>query len=149
MVPKILDDLLEVARISRATLELRRNPIEFASTLSAAIETAGPVIDARRHTLTIELRDEPIVLYADEVRLAQILSNLLTNAAKHPIQMATCQYAPDARTDSSSLACATAFHPGARSAYAGLADMRVIVHCTSTFTLFVVTRSYAYHFPLW
>ena len=80
---RLLDDLLEVSRISRGSLELRRRQLEFSATLSAAIETARPRLEAKRHTLTVDLPDEPIILYADDVRLSQILSNLLTNAAKY------------------------------------------------------------------
>ncbi len=80
---RLLDDLLEVSRISRGSLELRKHHVEFASTLSAAVETARPLIEAKRHTLSLDLPDEPIILYADDVRVAQILSNLLTNAAKY------------------------------------------------------------------
>ena len=79
----LLDDLLDVSRITRGTLQLRRERVELAAVVDLAIETARPLIDARRHTLTVELPDTPVFLDADALRLAQVLSNLLNNAAKY------------------------------------------------------------------
>jgi CheY-like chemotaxis protein len=79
----LLDDLLDVARISRKKLELRTELIELAEVVDAAVETSRPVIEAARHELTVALPLEPIVLKADPVRLAQVLANLLNNAAKY------------------------------------------------------------------
>jgi PAS domain S-box-containing protein len=79
----LLDDLLDISRITRGTLELRPEDIELADILEAAVETARPVIDAKRHKFTIEAPDESVQFMADPLRLAQILSNLLTNAAKY------------------------------------------------------------------
>jgi PAS domain S-box-containing protein len=79
----LLDDLLDISRITRGTLELRLEDTELADILEAAVETARPVIDAKRHRFTIEAPDESVQFMADPLRLAQILSNLLTNAAKY------------------------------------------------------------------
>jgi PAS domain S-box-containing protein len=79
----LLDDLLDISRITRGTLELRPEDTELADILEAAVETARPVIDAKRHRFTIEAPDESVQFMADPLRLAQILSNLLTNAAKY------------------------------------------------------------------
>jgi PAS domain S-box-containing protein len=79
----LLDDLLDISRITRGTLELRRENTELADLLEAAVETARPIIDAKGHTFRIEAPDESVQFLADPLRLAQILSNLLTNAAKY------------------------------------------------------------------
>ena len=80
---RLLDDLLDVSRITRGTLILRRSTVDLASVVAAAQESARPLIEARGHTLAVRLPAEPIRLVADPVRLAQVLSNLLINAAKY------------------------------------------------------------------
>ncbi|HEX4267965.1 MAG TPA: ATP-binding protein [Steroidobacteraceae bacterium] len=80
---RLLDDLLDVSRITRGTLELKKTPAELTSVLSAAIETARPVLDARHHSLSLDFPNEAMRLEADAVRLAQVFSNLLINAAKY------------------------------------------------------------------
>jgi two-component system, chemotaxis family, CheB/CheR fusion protein len=80
---RLLDDLLDVSRITRGMLELKKRPIELASVVASAIETARPVLDAKHHTLTVDLPKQAVRLAADPVRLAQVLSNLLINAAKY------------------------------------------------------------------
>ena len=79
----LLDDLLDVSRITRGTLELRRQPTELAAIVDAAVETARPAIDAKRHGLSVDIPHTPVRFSADSLRLAQVLSNLLTNAAKY------------------------------------------------------------------
>jgi PAS domain S-box-containing protein len=79
----LLDDLLDISRITRGTLPLRKEAVELAAVVETAIETARPLIDARGHALTLDLPREPVWLEADALRLAQVLSNLLTNAAKY------------------------------------------------------------------
>jgi two-component sensor histidine kinase len=79
----LLDDLLDISRVTRGMLELRKEPTELAAVVDAAVETARPILDARRHTLSVRLPPEPLVFSADPLRLAQVLSNLLTNAAKY------------------------------------------------------------------
>jgi signal transduction histidine kinase len=79
----LLDDLLDISRITRGTLELRRKRTQLASVVESAIETARPAIDAKRHTLGVHLPHQPLTLDVDPLRLSQVLSNLLTNAAKY------------------------------------------------------------------
>jgi PAS domain S-box-containing protein len=80
---RLLDDLLDVSRITRGALELKKAPAELTSVLSAAIETARPVLDGKHHTLSLDFPNEAMRLEADAVRLAQVFSNLLINAAKY------------------------------------------------------------------
>ena len=79
----LLDDLLDVSRITRGKVELHRQRVRLAAVVDAAIETARPFLDARRHGLTLDVPAEPIELDVDSTRIAQVLSNLLTNAAKY------------------------------------------------------------------
>lgn len=79
----LLDDLLDVSRISSGKLELRKEPVELAAIVESALELSRPLIEAKRHTLHVELPDMPVRLEADPLRVAQIISNLLTNAAKY------------------------------------------------------------------
>jgi PAS domain S-box-containing protein len=80
---RLIDDLLEVSRITRGKLQLRKERIELAAAIHSAIEATRPLIDAAGHELTISLPAEPILLDADSTRLSQIFSNLLNNAAKY------------------------------------------------------------------
>ncbi|HEY6516298.1 MAG TPA: PAS domain S-box protein, partial [Steroidobacteraceae bacterium] len=80
---RLLDDLLDISRITRGTLELKKAPAELTSVLSAAIETARPLLDAKHHGLALDFPREAMRLEADAVRLAQVFSNLLINAAKY------------------------------------------------------------------
>lgn len=80
---RLIDDLLDVSRINRNKLELRITRITLADAVSSAVETARPVIEAAGHELRIDLPDEPVLLDADMVRLAQVFANLLTNSAKY------------------------------------------------------------------
>ncbi len=79
----LLDDLLDVSRITRGILEIRKEPARALDIVDAALETARPAIDARRHRLEVRVDQAPIHLAADPLRVAQALSNLLTNAAKY------------------------------------------------------------------
>ena len=79
----LLDDLLDISRITRGTLELRTEMADLAEVVAVAVETSRPLIDSKRHTLTVELPSRPLEFAADPLRLAQVLSNLLTNAAKY------------------------------------------------------------------
>jgi two-component system, chemotaxis family, CheB/CheR fusion protein len=80
---RLLDDLLNVARITRGALELRVTTLEFTTVLGTAIEAARPLLDAKQHTLSVDLPVEAPRLNADPIRLAQVFSNLLINAAKY------------------------------------------------------------------
>jgi len=80
---RLVDDLLDVSRISRNKLELRREGIELAAIVKSAAETSRPLIEAAAHELHVSLPAEPVRLDADPVRLAQAFANLLNNAAKY------------------------------------------------------------------
>jgi PAS domain S-box-containing protein len=80
---RLIDDLLDVSRITRGRLELRRGHVTLGDVVRMAIETARPPIDAAGHTLEVAIEDDSIPLHADLTRLAQVVSNLLTNAAKY------------------------------------------------------------------
>jgi PAS domain S-box-containing protein len=80
---RLVDDLMEVSRISRGKIELQCETVELATIIQSAVETARPHIDAARHQLFLEMPEEPIKLHADPVRLAQVFANLLNNAAKY------------------------------------------------------------------
>jgi PAS domain S-box-containing protein len=79
----LLDDLLDVSRITRGRLELRRDYVALDRVVASATETARPLMDLKGHTLEVDLGDEPVDLMVDPLRLAQALSNLLVNAAKY------------------------------------------------------------------
>lgn len=79
----LLDDLLDVARITRGRLEIRKSAVRLPAVVEAAIEAARPWLDAKRHELSVELPPDVPEFQADPQRLAQVLSNLLTNAAKY------------------------------------------------------------------
>src|SRR5207249_2987194 len=80
---RLVDDLLEVSRITRGKIELRKERVELAAVIRSAVEASQPMIDAFKHQLAISLPAEPITLEADPVRLAQVFANLLNNAAKY------------------------------------------------------------------
>jgi len=80
---RLVDDLLEVSRISHGALELRREPVELAAVVRNATEASDPLLREAGHTLDVSLPDGPVWLEGDPVRLAQILANLLNNAARY------------------------------------------------------------------
>jgi CheY-like chemotaxis protein len=80
---RLVEDLVDVARLTRGTIELRLQPATLAEVLHAAVALSRPIIDAGRHALEIEVPDEPLLVMADATRLAQIFSNLLNNASKY------------------------------------------------------------------
>ncbi len=80
---RIVDDLLDVSRISRNKMELRRSRVLLADVVSSAVETSRPMIEAAGHELTVLLPTESVCLDADLTRLAQVFSNLLSNSAKY------------------------------------------------------------------
>jgi PAS domain S-box-containing protein len=80
---RLIDDLLDISRINRNKMELRRARVSLADVVASAIETARPLIDEAGHELRVSLPGRPVYLDADLTRLAQVFSNLLTNSAKH------------------------------------------------------------------
>ncbi len=83
VLTRLAEDLLDVARIAQGKVELRRSPVPLADVVADAVTAARPLLAARRHELSVELPPEPLWLDADRVRLAQVVINLLTNAAKY------------------------------------------------------------------
>jgi signal transduction histidine kinase/CheY-like chemotaxis protein len=83
MMARLVDDLLDVSRITRGKIELRKEVVELQAAVTRAVATVEPLISARQHELTISMPDRPIRLLADPARLEQILANLLNNAAKY------------------------------------------------------------------
>ena len=79
----LLDDLLDISRVSRGMLALRKARAELVAVLEAAIETARPQLEARRHRLDLRLPRTPVHFEADALRISQVVANLLTNAAKY------------------------------------------------------------------
>lgn len=79
----LVDDLLDVARITRGHVELRREPVDVAAIVDLAVETVEPDLAERRQHLETSLPSEPLPIHGDRVRLAQVLSNLLSNASKY------------------------------------------------------------------
>jgi PAS domain S-box-containing protein len=79
----LLDDLLDVSRITRGQLELRKDYVDLKSVVGIAVETARPLLDSKRHKLTVTLPPGNLNLEADPLRLSQVIGNLLTNAAKY------------------------------------------------------------------
>jgi PAS domain S-box-containing protein len=80
---RLIDDLLDVSRLNRHKMELRRSRVLLGDVLSSAVEAARPLIEAAGHELTISLPPGPVYLDADLTRLAQVFGNLLTNSTKY------------------------------------------------------------------
>jgi len=80
---RLVDDLLDVSRITRGKIVLRKAPVELAAVVKSAVETSRPLIEAAAHELSVELPPAPVMMNVDPVRIAQALSNLLNNAAKY------------------------------------------------------------------
>jgi signal transduction histidine kinase/CheY-like chemotaxis protein len=79
---RLLDDLLDVSRITRGKIDLRKTPVDLATVVADAVETARPLIDERGHSLTVQVPERPVDVHADATRLGQVIANLLNNAAK-------------------------------------------------------------------
>ncbi len=80
---RLVDDLLDVSRITRGKINLAREPVEIASLVARAVETVQPLIAERGHELTIDLPSQSVRVYGDPLRLTQALGNVLANAAKY------------------------------------------------------------------
>jgi len=80
---RLVDDLLEMSRVSRGEFALRRERVDVATVVRHAIEASEPLVHAHRHRLSVTVADGPLPLDGDAVRLAQILANLINNAAKY------------------------------------------------------------------
>jgi signal transduction histidine kinase/DNA-binding response OmpR family regulator len=80
---RLVDDLLDVSRITRGKIKLQPESLDVADVVAHAVEASRPMIDGHQHQLTVELPNRPVRLRADPARLAQVLANLLNNAAKY------------------------------------------------------------------
>ncbi len=80
---RLVDDLLDVSRVSRGKVALKKATVSLNAVVELALETSRPLIESAHHALSVELPQEPVLLHADATRLAQVLSNLLNNAAKY------------------------------------------------------------------
>ncbi len=80
---RLVDDLLDVSRITRGQVEMKRVPTDLAEVIAKGIEMASPLLQQRRHRLAVDVPAEGLVVEGDAGRLAQVVSNLLTNAAKY------------------------------------------------------------------
>ena len=80
---RLVDDLLEVSRITRGLIEVQREPVELSEVVAAAVETSRPIIEASEHHLTVDVPRAPLTVLGDSVRLTQVFANLLNNAAKY------------------------------------------------------------------
>jgi signal transduction histidine kinase len=80
---RLVDDLLDVSRITRGQINLRKQPLEVAAVVAQAVETSRPLLEARRQRFEVRIPAEPIFVEADPTRLTQVILNLLNNAAKY------------------------------------------------------------------
>ena len=80
---RLVDDLLDVSRIAQGKIELSRENVELAKVVAQAIEMASPLLHERRHSLVLRVPHEGLTVHGDVIRLAQVVQNLLTNAAKY------------------------------------------------------------------
>jgi signal transduction histidine kinase/ActR/RegA family two-component response regulator len=80
---RLVDELLEVSRITRGKIELRKEHVELSAIISSAVETSKPLIEGAGHQLMVELPSDPLIFDADPVRLTQVFANLLNNATKY------------------------------------------------------------------
>lgn len=80
---RLVNDLMEVSRITRGKIQLRRSPVRLQAVIEDAVELSRPLIENARHSLSLDIESGPLVVQGDAVRLTQVFSNLLNNAAKY------------------------------------------------------------------
>lgn len=86
LMTRLIDDLLDVSRITSGKVLLRLEPVSLRAVIEAAVETVWPILEARHHTFVFDVPREPLWLSADPTRLAQVFSNVLNNAAKYSLE---------------------------------------------------------------
>ena len=79
----LVDDLMDLSRVNRGAIELRKESVKLRDILEAAVETARPVLEQKQHRLEVHFLPQPVMIDGDSTRLAQVFSNLLNNAAKY------------------------------------------------------------------
>ena len=80
---RLVDDLLDLSRIARGKMQLRKEWVDLGQAAQHAAEASRPLVEARRHELTVSVPTPPVRLWADPTRLEQVLTNLFNNAARH------------------------------------------------------------------
>ena len=100
LMSRLLDDLLDVSRITRGKLEIRKAPTAVSAIVESAIETVQPLLNRKGHAFSVTLPDRDVIIEADAVRLAQVLANLLTNAAKYTEPQGRIELAVEHRGES-------------------------------------------------
>jgi PAS domain S-box-containing protein len=80
---RVVDDMIDVSRVTRNTLTLRRERVDLGSVIRQALETCGPTFDAMQHEVEVTLSPSPLFVHGDPLRLSQVLTSLLSNAAKY------------------------------------------------------------------
>ncbi len=83
LLVRLVDDLLDMSRITKGIAELRKQHVELRTIVQNAVETSRPLVESSDHILTVELPSEPIWLEADPIRMAQVICNLLNNSARY------------------------------------------------------------------
>ena len=96
---RMVDDLLDVSRITQAKFRLHKEPVQVATIVARAVETSEPMIAARKHRMSVDLPAEPLWVHGDKVRLAQIVANLLNNAAKYTAEGGEIWVSAERRAD--------------------------------------------------
>ncbi len=95
----LVDDLLDVSRVTRGLVELERERVDLRAVVASAVEQARPLVDARRHHLSVQGGQGPVWILGDRIRLVQVLANLLNNAAKYTAQGGSIVLAVEAGAD--------------------------------------------------
>ena len=95
----LVDDLLDISRITQGKVSIRRERIEIKSFIHAAVEATQPFLESRRHTLSITLPEQEVCVFGDITRLSQVVSNLLNNAAKYTLQGGQISLTAETRND--------------------------------------------------
>jgi signal transduction histidine kinase len=96
---RLIDDLLDVSRITSGRVQIRREPLQLATILSHSVDAARSLIDERGHSLSVELPDQPLHVHGDAVRLTQVFVNLLNNAAKFTAEGGAITLAAEAEAE--------------------------------------------------
>jgi PAS domain S-box-containing protein len=96
---RLVDDLLDVSRITRGKVTLHKEPLDLAALIERSVEASRPLLEARRHDLKLTLPQQPVRLEADPIRLVQVVSNLLNNAAKYTPEGGTVAVAASVEGD--------------------------------------------------